>query len=219
MSAFTSIKVNANTVVLGPGLSWFDVNTALEPYGKAVVGGRMKTIGVAGLCLGGGMSYFNAKYGFAMDQIAAYEIVLASGLVVTASATSNSDLFWALKGGGNNYGIVTAFTLNTFSAPQISTTIQSIAQPNIPQFIGAIADLALYQDTVDEAAGGIFIVLWSGLATNAFTGTFLGVQVGNVENPPVFHNFSVIPSEFAVYNTTTLAQWSSTLDTPDGLTR
>lgn len=189
------------------------MNVALEPYGRIVVGGRMKTIGIAGLTLGGGMSYFNAKYGFAMDNVIAYEVVLATGAIVTASASSNSDLFWALKGGGNNYGIITKFTYATYSAPSISTTIQAFAQSEVPEFIGAIADLALYQDQVDTGAGGIFIILFD-QTENSYTGTFLGVQIGDVEKPAVFNNFTALPSEYAIYNITTLAQWSSTLDTP-----
>lgn len=76
----------------------------LEPYGKVVIGGRLKTIGIAGLTIGGGISYFTAKYGFGMDNVLAYDIVTASGKVVTASATNNSDLFWAMKGGGSVSG-------------------------------------------------------------------------------------------------------------------
>lgn len=122
---------------------WYDLDLALEPYGRIVVGGRLKTIGVAGLTLGGGISYFSAKHGFAMDNVVAYEVVLANGAVVNAIANSNSDLFWALKGGGNNYGIVTKFTLATYHAPSISTAVQVFAQNEIPQFIEAIHDLAL----------------------------------------------------------------------------
>ena len=188
------------------------MNLALEPVGRVVVGGRLKTIGVAGLSLGGGVSYFSAKYGFGMDNIVAYEIVLSTGLVVTATATTYSDLFWALKGGGNNFGIVTKFTFSTYSAPNISTTLSGFAQPHIPQFIGAIADLALYQDQVDTGAGGIFIINWN-RAANSFTGNMMAVQIGSVEQPEVYANFSATPSEYSIYNITTLAQWSSTLDT------
>jgi len=74
----------------------------------------MSTIGVSGLLLGGGISYFANKLGWACDNVASYEVVTASGLIVTASPTKYSDLYWALRGGGNNFGVVTKFNVNAF---------------------------------------------------------------------------------------------------------
>jgi hypothetical protein len=70
-------------------------------------------IGVGGLTLGGGISFFSNQYGWACDNVASFEVVTASGTIVTASPTQYSDLYWALRGGGNNFGIVTKFNLNT----------------------------------------------------------------------------------------------------------
>lgn len=185
----------------------------LEPYGRIVVGGRLKTIGISGLTIGGGISYFTAKYGFAMDNVLAYEIVTANGKVVTASVTSNSDLFWAMKGGGSNFGIVTKFTFATYKVPSISTAIQIFPESSVSEYITAIANLANYQDQVDTGAGGVFTIGYNP-STNVVRPQFLGVQAGSTIKPAVFSNITAIPSVYSSHNVTTLAYWSSTLDTP-----
>ncbi|ETI29173.1 hypothetical protein G647_01626 [Cladophialophora carrionii CBS 160.54] len=108
---------NKKTVDVGPGNVWFDVYTALQPSGVTVIGGRVSGIGVGGLTTGGGISFFSNIYGWACDNVASYEVVTASGLIITASPTQNSDLFFALRGGGNNFGIVSKFTMNAISLP------------------------------------------------------------------------------------------------------
>jgi FAD/FMN-containing dehydrogenase len=85
----------------------------------------LKTIGVPGLSLIGGFHYFNNKYGYAMDNVLSYDVVLGNGTQITVHKHSHSDLFWALKGGANNFGIVTKFTLKTYDVPKVSTTIQT----------------------------------------------------------------------------------------------
>jgi FAD/FMN-containing dehydrogenase len=215
LSEFSSIKVCADqkSVEAGPAVNWFQMYSALEPYGLICVGGRLKTIGIAGLTIGGGISYFNSKYGFAMDNVLAYDIVTANGKVVTATAKQNSDLFWAVKGGGNNFGIVTKFTFATYKAPLISTGVQIYLESGVPAFITAIANLANYQETVDVGAGGIFTIGYDP-ASGTVTPRFVGVQIGSSVKPPVFNNFTSIPSVFSDFNVTTLAQWASTLETP-----
>ena len=73
-------------------LNWYDIDSALEPYGLLVIGGRLKTIGIAGSTIGGSIHYFTVKYEFAVGNVTAYDVVTASGKVVTATATGNSDL-------------------------------------------------------------------------------------------------------------------------------
>ena len=112
-----TIAKDKKTVAIGPGNLWYDVYTTMQPTNLAVIGGRVSGIGVGGLTLGGGISFFSNIYGWACDNVASYEVVTASGLVVTVSPTTFSDLYWALRGGGNNFGIVTKFNLNTISLP------------------------------------------------------------------------------------------------------
>src|SRR3954468_25052229 len=100
------------------------------------------------------------------------------GEIVCASSSSNPDLFWAMKGGGSNFGIVTKFKFATYKIPQVSTTIQMFDEDAVPAYISAVTDLANYQDDVDTAAGGIFTISYA-----PFTGVvgpmFLGVQAGS----------------------------------------
>ncbi|OAA34241.1 FAD-binding, type 2 [Metarhizium rileyi] len=105
---------DGKTIEVGAGCKWEDVYSALEPQGKTVVGGRLGDVGVAGLLLGGGLSYLSAQYGFACDNVISFECVLANGTVVSASSTSHPDLFFALRGGGNQFAIVTKMVLKTY---------------------------------------------------------------------------------------------------------
>ncbi|KAI1772108.1 hypothetical protein F4818DRAFT_444733 [Hypoxylon cercidicola] len=104
---------------LGPGARWGTVYTALDKYNVTVVGGRVLDVGVGGLMLGGGLSYLSDLYGLACDNVVSYEVVLADGSVVEATNEDHPDLFWALKGGANNFGIVTKFRSNTFPIQQV----------------------------------------------------------------------------------------------------
>ena len=96
-----------------PGNTWYDVYHQLEPDNLTVIGGRVSAIGVGGLTLGGGISFYSSQYGWACDNVASFQVVTASGTIITASPTSHVDLYWALRGGGNNFGIVTKFNLET----------------------------------------------------------------------------------------------------------
>ncbi|KAL4887755.1 hypothetical protein BDV59DRAFT_189977 [Aspergillus ambiguus] len=95
---------------VGPGARWGDVYEVAEKTNQVVVGGRLANIGVAGFTLGGGLSYYSAQYGLTCDNVINFEVVLGNGTVVNANSFSNTDLWWALKGGGNRFGIVTKFT-------------------------------------------------------------------------------------------------------------
>ncbi|TVY44596.1 putative FAD-linked oxidoreductase, partial [Lachnellula occidentalis] len=109
----TTFNPGDNTANVGPGARWKDVIGALETWGVAVVSGRLGDVGVAGLTLGGGLSFLSAQYGLVCDNVVNYEVVLANASIVNANASSNQDLFLALKGGGNQFGIVTSFTMKT----------------------------------------------------------------------------------------------------------
>ncbi|MCJ1387942.1 hypothetical protein MMC18_000785 [Xylographa bjoerkii] len=110
---------DGSSVIIGAGARWRDVSKILDEKGLAVVGGRNSDVGVGGLTLGGGLSWFSSRFGLVCSNIISYEIVLASGTVVNASAKSNSDLWRALKGGANNFGVVTSFTARSFPATKI----------------------------------------------------------------------------------------------------
>ncbi|KAA6408168.1 MAG: FAD binding domain [Lasallia pustulata] len=110
---------DGSSVAIGAGTKWMDVSKALDKKGLAVIGGRNSAVGVAGLTLGGGLSFFPPRFGLVCSNILSYELVLASGFVTTASASTNPDLWRALKGGSNNFGIVTRFTARSFPSTKI----------------------------------------------------------------------------------------------------
>lgn len=91
-------------VTLGAGARWDAVYTALDSHNVTMVGGRVMPVGVGGLTLGGGLSYLSDLHGLACDNVASFEVVLANGSLIEASSALHPDLFWALKGGSNNFG-------------------------------------------------------------------------------------------------------------------
>lgn len=211
-------KVNDDTIEVQPGMTWYDVYSALDPYGRAAIGGRLKTIGVPGLTLIGGVSYFINKYGFAMDNVVNYDVVLGNGTQVTANSTSNPDLFWALKGGASNFGIVTKFTLKTYSMPHISTTIQVFNESTAYDFTKAVCDWATGNSESPVAAGSVITTTYN-TTTKVLEPMILGVQEG-ISNPPSeFANFTAIPGVEKINNVTSSKQWASTLDSPKQMFR
>ena len=91
------------------GATWGDVDRETQLFGLATPGGVISTTGVAGLTLHGGWGWLRRKYGYSIDNLLSVEIVTADGQVRTASATENPDLFWAVRGAGSNFGVVTSF--------------------------------------------------------------------------------------------------------------
>src|SRR5262245_34803266 len=107
LSAMKGIHVDAKarTARAQGGVLWKEFNRETQLYGLATTGGVVGTTGIAGLTLGGGLGWLMPKYGLALDNLKSAEMVLADGSICQASADENADLFWAIRGGGSNFGI------------------------------------------------------------------------------------------------------------------
>ncbi len=117
---FVRVNTKDNTVRVGGGNLWGEVDHATHPFGLAVPAGIISSTGVGGLTLGGGVGHLSRKYGLTIDNLLEADMVLADGSFVTVNADQNSDLFWAIRGGGGNFGIVTSFK---FQAHPVKTVI------------------------------------------------------------------------------------------------
>jgi FAD/FMN-containing dehydrogenase len=123
LASMKGIEVDAaaRTVRAEPGLNWGEFNAATQAHGLAVTGGTISTTGIAGLTLGGGLGWLMGKYGTATDNLISARVVTAAGDVLTASESENPDLFWAIRGGGGNFGVVTSFEYRLYPVGPIVT--------------------------------------------------------------------------------------------------
>jgi FAD/FMN-containing dehydrogenase len=139
------------TATAGGGVTWAELNEATAEHGLAVTGGAISTTGIAGLTLGGGLGWLMAKYGLAADNLVSVQLVTASGEVHDVDASSHPDLFWALRGGGGNFGVATSFT---YRMHPVDTVVGGlIAHP----FDAARNMLRFYRDAVAEASDDLTV--------------------------------------------------------------
>jgi FAD/FMN-containing dehydrogenase len=148
MRRMNSVQIDpeARIARVGGGATWGDVDRACTPYGLATTGGRISTTGVAGLTLGGGSGWFERKWGLACDALVSVELVTADGRLLIADETKNTELFWALHGGGGNFGVATSLTFRLQSLPAATLALLLWPAEAGPQVLRA------YRDLVDGGA-------------------------------------------------------------------
>ena len=146
---YTLVDPEARTVRVGGGCTWGDVDHATHAFGQATPTGIISTTGVGGLTLGGGLGHLTRKCGLTIDNLLAADVVLADGRLVTASPKQNDDLFWALRGGGGNFGVVTSFLFRTH---QIQT---DFAGPMLWPLEQAAEVMQWYRDFITKAPDDI----------------------------------------------------------------
>jgi FAD binding domain/Berberine and berberine like len=153
---YVRVDPSARTVLVGAGCRWNDVDHATHAFGLAVPSGIISSTGVAGLTLGGGMGHLTRKYGLTIDNLLSVDVVLADGSFVVANSQENPDLFWAVRGGGGNFGIVTSFL---FQAHPVDTVC---AGPMLWNLEDAVDVMKWYREFITQAPeemNGFFAML------------------------------------------------------------
>ena len=140
------------------GALWRDVDAATHPHGLATTGGLISTTGVGGLTLGGGLGWMMRQHGLACDNVLSVEIVTADGQVRRVSATENPDLFWGIRGGGGNFGVVTTFEFRLHPMSTLYGGMLVFPGPQAPEVLRRYRDLAM--SAPDE------LTLFTGLMTS-----------------------------------------------------
>src|SRR5262244_989671 len=146
---YVRVDPKKRTVLAGGGAVWGDVDHATHAFGLAVPAGIISTTGVGGLTLGGGIGHLTRQCGLTIDNLVAVDMVLADGRFVTANPKENSDLFWAVRGGGGNFGIVTAFL---FKAHPVHT---NYAGPMLWPMEDATEILRWYRGVIAKASNAL----------------------------------------------------------------
>jgi FAD/FMN-containing dehydrogenase len=146
-----SVTPATHSVRVGAGCTWGEVNDALQPHSLAAAGGFVSITGVSGLTLGGGLGWLVRKHGLALDNLISARVVLADGRFVTASSSENDDLFWGLRGGGGNFGIVTEFE---FAVHDAGTVLAGVVLHPLAAGRGALRHWRDFEATVPEEFSG-----------------------------------------------------------------
>ncbi|OAP59211.1 hypothetical protein AYL99_06509 [Fonsecaea erecta] len=210
--ANVSLSPDRSVVSVGAGASWLSVYAYLDQFNLSVAGGRNGAVGVGGLTLGGGISHFTARVGWVCDNVVNFEAVLASGAVVDANATSHPLLFRALKGGGNNFAVVTRFDLATFPQGDVSVTTLSYDIVERDSVFGAFTNLTTaspFDTNVSLVMGLLF-----NATSKAWTLSNSAVYTAPNPDPPAFRPLKAIPHLSDTTELTNLSTFANESATP-----
>ena len=208
---------------VGGGATWAHVDRATQEHGLATTGGRVSTTGVAGLTLGGGSGWLERKHGLACDNLLAAELVTAGGERVRASATENPELLWALRGGGGNFGVVTALELTLHPiGPEVLAGLVVYPEARAAELLRAYRDLM--RDAPDELSLAYvhltipedpdFAPEWHGRAAVAVAGMWAGDPAGG---EPVLAGIRALGDPVAdLFGAMPYADFQCALDDPPG---
>ncbi|KAM6476385.1 hypothetical protein HDV62DRAFT_375470 [Trichoderma sp. SZMC 28011] len=208
----TALSKDETSVAVGAGAVWNDVYGYLDGFNLAAAGGRNGLVGVGGLLLGGGISHFSPRVGWACDGVVGYEVVLANGTIANVSATSHPDLYRALKGGGNNFGVVTRYELKTF--PQGNMSVNTFSY-DVSQ-VGAVFDA--FNDVAADPNFDPYVSLQAGLlyssAAKAWSVSASAYYTKPVLHPEVYSGFEALPSISNTSSITSVASLAAENPTP-----
>src|SRR4051794_18463414 len=146
-----SVDPGRGTATAQGGVTWAELNAATGAHGLAVTGGAVSSTGIAGLTMGGGLGWLMARHGLAADNLLAVELVTAAGEVLEVDAASHPDLFWALRGGGGNFGVATSFTYRLHAVGMVTGGLIAHPVEAAPEL------LRFYRDAVAGASDDLTV--------------------------------------------------------------
>lgn len=226
LGALNSVEVSEDRTIahIGVGATWGDVYSYMEPLGLSVAGGRAANVGVGGLTTGGGISYFSPRYGWTCDTVSNFQVVLADGSIVNTNAGSDGkssapslpDLLVALRGGSNNFGIVTRVDLEAFEQGPLWGGTAYYDLSTIDEQLIAFADINS-ANAYDEYAS---LITSFGFAAGRGAAIVDNIEYTKAEaNPAVFKSLTEIPSLYStvrISNLTDIAAEQGSFS-PNGL--
>ncbi|KAK8209488.1 FAD binding domain-containing protein [Phyllosticta capitalensis] len=212
----TTYFAENKTAAVQPGARWGSVFRALDKADVASAGGRAASVGVGGLVLGGGNSFYSARKGLVCDNVQNFEVVLANGDIVHANSESNSDLFQVLKGGANNFGVVTRIDLKTFEREPIWGGV--VAYPVETADLHTKALVNFGEKLADDPyASAIVILLFESHIGFPMVGNAYEYTKPIERPPPIFDEFLAIPGNFSSsMRITNMTDLTEELEKPKG---
>ncbi|KAH7304095.1 hypothetical protein B0I35DRAFT_517037 [Stachybotrys elegans] len=203
LQGLDSIELNQDESIasIGPGATWGQVYQTLDPLGLTVLGGRDATVGVAGLTLGGGISWLSPRYGWACDMVQRFQIVLADGTIATVDDETRPDLLFALRGGSNNFGIVTRFDFKTIEHGQMLGGLNLYDVSTIDRFNKEVVGIAT--GAYDEYA--TFFATYSYTSSTGSALVITPTYTKPVANPSVFEGIRSLPTLFSTVRITNMS--------------
>ncbi|KAH6664563.1 hypothetical protein B0J14DRAFT_607259 [Halenospora varia] len=200
LGLLTGVDIKEGLVRIGSGEHWGTVYDKLDAQGLGVCGSRSAKGGIGGLALEGGLSFFSSREGFICDNVLNYEVVLASGEIVNANVHENADLWTALRGGGNNLGIVTRFDLKTFKQGQMWGGTVFYFAPSFPSQIEALVN-ELHNPNASKETHLMISIGFSAMLGTEPMCLNQPYYLQAVENPPVLDPFTKIQPQIDALNT------------------
>lgn len=217
-----TVHPGAKAVRVGGGALMGALDRACQPYGLATTGGRVSTTGVTGFTLGGGSGWLERKFGLAVDNLLGVDLVTADGSTLTATAEDNPELFWALHGGGGNFGVATSITLRLHELPEFAICMLLYPLESGPDV------LRTYRDVIEngpaEAGGGVIYLtappepfVPEHLVGTLMAGALLTYAGGADALRELAAPLLALPHEVEVLTALPYADFQCMLDDPPGL--
>lgn len=211
----TTYHSENGTASLQPGSRWLQVYETLDVLGVTVLGGRVGTVGVGGLILGGGISFYSGEKGMACDNVVGYQMVTATGDIIYATNDTYPDLFKALKGGGSNLGIVTRFDMTAFEVPKLWGGVVVYNKTAGPELISSTVD---FVDNVENDPASSSIIFWTYQPSLRDTVVIAAYEnTHGVVAAPSFEKYLAIPGNMSsTMRVTNISDLTNELEQPTG---